>query len=103
MQQDFHAKVFSKNLGSLLVTAAQRDVDQRTAHRKRRYKVNFTRALSRMTHQIVRLFTLADVSDFLERLLRLMAQSVEAVRPEHSYPRKPGRGPKYATNYKRAR
>jgi hypothetical protein len=85
------------------VTAAQRDVDQQTAHRKRRYKVNFTRALSRMKHQIVRLFTLPDVSGLLERLVRLMAQSIEAVRPERSYPRKPGRGPKYATNYKGAR
>jgi hypothetical protein len=103
VQQDFHAKVFSKNLTSLLVTVAQRDVDQQTAHRKRRYKVNFTRALSRMKHQIVRLFTLADVSGLLERLVRLMAQSIEAVRPERSYPRKPGRGPKYATNYKGAR
>jgi hypothetical protein len=103
VQQDFHAKVFSKNLTSLLVTAAQRDVDRQTAHRKRRYKVNFTRALSRMKHQIVRLFTLADVSGLLERLVRLMAQSIEAVRPERSYPRKPGRGPKYATNYKGAR
>jgi len=103
VQQDFHAKVFSKNLTSLLVTAAQRDVDQQTAHRKRRYKVNFTRALSRMKHQIVRLFTLTDVSGMLERLVRLMAQSIEAVRSERRYPRKPGRGPKYATNYKRAR
>jgi len=57
-----------------------------------------TRTLSRMKHQIVRLFTLADVSGLLERLVRLMAQSVEAVRPERSYPRKPGRGPQYATN-----
>jgi len=103
VQQDFHAKVFSKNLTSLLVTAAQRDVDQQTAHRKRRYKVNFTRALSRMKHQIIRLFTLVDVGGLIERLIRLMAQSVEAVRPDRSYPRKPGRGPKYATNYKRAR
>ena len=103
VQQDFHAKVFSKNLTSLLVNAAQRSVDQQTAHRQHRYKVNFTRALSRMKHQIVRLFTLADVGDLLERLVRLMAQSIEAVRPERSYSRKPGRGPKYATNYKRAR
>ncbi|HEH9404304.1 TPA: hypothetical protein SIA26_001781 [Aeromonas bestiarum] len=103
MQQDLHAKVLSKNLTSLLVTAAPRDVDQRTAHRKRRNKVNFTRGLSRMTHQIVRLFMLPDVNSLLERLVRLMAQSVEAVCSDRSYARKPRPGSEYATNYKRAR
>jgi len=103
VEQDFHAKIFSKNLTSLLVNAAQHCVDKQTAHRKRRYRVNFTRALSRMKHQIIRLLTLPDVASRLEQLIQLMAQTTEAVRPERSYPREKGRGPKYATNYKRAR
>lgn len=103
VEQDFHAKIFSKNLTSLLVNEAQHVADEQTAHRKRRYRVNFTRALSRMKHQIIRLFTHPDVASRLERLIRLMAQTTEAERPERSFQRKKGRGPKYATNYKRAR
>jgi hypothetical protein len=52
------------------VTVAQRDVDQQPVRRRRRYKANFTRALSWMKHQIARLLTQVDVSGLLDRLTR---------------------------------
>lgn len=95
VQQDFYAKVVSKNLTALLVQLAQQQVDEKTAHRKRRYKVNMTRALSRMKHQIVKLLIAADLEARLERLVRLIASSYEAIRPDRSFPRKKGRSGKF--------
>lgn len=101
IQQDFYAKILSKNLTSLLVSAAQEQVDEQTEkrQRKRDYKVNFTRALSRMKHHIVRLFLWPEPGKQLERLIRLMASSYEAIRPGRSFERRKQRSGKF----KRAR
>lgn len=103
VQQDFHAKIVSKNLTSVIVNEAQKVVEQKTAHRSHKYKVNFTRALSRMKHNIVSLLNSEDVVSLINRLVQLMATSIEAVRPGRSYERSKSRGPKYSSNYKRAR
>ena len=95
IQQDFHAKVLSKNLTSLLVSSAQEHVNEKTAHRKHPYQVNFTRAISRMKHNIVRLFLASEPGKQLERLIRLMASSYEAVRPRRSFERKKQRSGKF--------
>lgn len=54
--QDFHARVFSKNLTAMLTFTAQEQVELSTAERKQSYRINFTQALSTMRDGIVLLF-----------------------------------------------
>ncbi len=54
--QDFHAKVFSKNLMMMIANSVEPLVEKYTAHRKYRHHVNITQALSAIKNAIV-LFT----------------------------------------------
>ena len=81
--QDFYAKIFTKNLTSILKEEAQDQVDEmcKENQRKEKYKVNFTNALSKMKDTIVLLFTRENIVELLEQLLNLFAKVIEAVRP----------------------
>jgi len=46
--QDFHARIFSKNITSMLAFAAQKNVAEKTRTRMHDYRVNFTQVLSTM-------------------------------------------------------
>ena len=54
--QDFHAKLFSKNLTSIIVNTTRKDVDEISEGRNFRYQINFTQALSKMKYTLVLLF-----------------------------------------------
>ena len=54
--QDFHAKVFSKNLTSILVQSLKDDVQESCANRKYDYQINLTQAFSKMKDTIVLFF-----------------------------------------------
>ena len=87
--QDFHARVFSKNITAMLTFAAQERVEQSGAGRKHSYQINFTQALSTMRDSIVLLFqrTGDGVLDIIDSLLTTFASAVEPVRPGRKYPR----------------
>ena len=87
--QDFHARVFSKNITAMLTFAAQERVEQSCAGREHSYQINFTQALSTMRDSIVLLFqrTGDGVLDIIESLLATFASAVEPIRPGRKYPR----------------
>ncbi len=87
--QDFHARVFSKNITAMLTFAAQERVEQSGAGRKHSYQINFTQALSTMRDSIVLLFqrTGDGVLEIIDSLLTTFASAVEPVRPGRKYPR----------------
>lgn len=101
--QDFHARVFSKNLTGMLSFAAQEQVESSTAKRKQSYQINFTQALSTMRDSIVLLFQRTDavVQRIISNLLATIASAIEPVRPGRKYPRNHKRAQrKYSLNYK---
>ena len=101
MQQDFYAKIFVLNLSAVLSWVAQAIADRLY----RTYRVNFANALSKMKDNVVRLLTFGSPLHLLTALVVTMAASVEAVRPDRSYPRKikPAKLHGFHPNYKRCR
>ena len=67
--------------------------------------MNFANALSKMKDNVVRLFVFDSPLQLLTSLVLAMAASVEAVRPDRSYPRKikPAKLHGFYPNYKRCR
>jgi hypothetical protein len=86
--QDFHAKVFTKNLTAILTQPAQKVVEQQSQDKRYTYQINMTNAFSKMKDTMVLLFQRADIRPLLNRLWQLMIKTIEPIRPGRSYPRK---------------
>jgi hypothetical protein len=88
--QDFHAKVFSKNLTSILAYPTRKVVEQNSQRRKYEYQINFTQALSKMKDAIVLLFSRPNsvVKMLLSGLHQIFLQTIEPIRPGRKYVRK---------------
>jgi len=65
-------------------------VVKNTRERDLEYKVNFAQALSKMKHHLVFLIRHAheDISFIIQRTIRYMSQTIEAVREGRSSPRR---------------
>ena len=85
--QDFHAKVFTKNLTSILAYPAQQVVRRNSQGKKYVYQVNMTNAFSKMKDTVVLLFQRTTILPILNRLWLVMTQVIEPIRPGRSYPR----------------
>ena len=105
IKQDFYAKIFVLNLTAVLSWVAQAIADRLYQARNHPYRVNFANALSKMKDNIVRLFLFDSAEQLLTPLVLAMAGTVEAVRPDRSYPRKikPAKLHGFHPNYKRCR
>jgi hypothetical protein len=107
VKQNFYARVLSSNLISMLVNAAQHQVDETASKRKLPYQVNFAQAISKSKNTIAEL--LVNFKNQLKaRLIQLidyMACTCEPVRINRSYPRIKRRPNSHAfyMNYKRAK
>jgi hypothetical protein len=86
--QDFHAKVFTKNLTAILSHPAQKVVEQQGQVKRYAYQLNMTNAFSKMKDTVVLLFQRADIRPLLDQLWQLMIKTIEPIRPGRSYPRK---------------
>jgi hypothetical protein len=84
--QDFHAKVFSKNLVSVLTFPLKDSIETDTAARKYEYKVNFTQALSKSKGVIALLFqgTGKIIAQLIADLQQIFRKTIEPIRPEKS-------------------
>ncbi len=87
--QDFHAKVFSKNLTAIIANTTKDEIKKLSEHRKYQYQINFTQALSKMKHTIILLFTrsVEKVKFIVADLQKIFSQTVESVRPGRKYKR----------------
>jgi hypothetical protein len=86
--QDFHAKVLALNL--VLASTAQEIVDDRRRDDSHPKQVNLTHALCAMKDALVRLLTRANPVELLRRLIEILADTVEPIRPGRSNPRRKG-------------
>lgn len=104
VQQDFHAKIFAKNLTLALAHHFEPRGQETPTHKKYPYKINVAQALSKMKDTIVLLFLKADVRTLLEKIVNLLLRTLEPFRPNRKYPRKLRPNPKvFAFAYKPAR
>lgn len=87
--QDFHAKVFAKNLVALMAFHVKDVLDKPDGTKMYQYQINFTQALSKSKGVIALLF-----HDSSKRIRRLIAdlqyifqRTIEPIRPGRKYPR----------------
>jgi len=87
--QDFHAKVFTKNLLAVLIHPAQDAVDREKSNRKYRHQINFTQALSKIKDTVVLLFTRPEamIQRLISKFLEVVRKTTEPIRPGRKYPR----------------
>jgi hypothetical protein len=88
--QDFHAKIFAKNLVSILSSPVNAHLKDNCENLKYVYHVNFTQALSKSKGVIALLFheTIAKVVQLIAELQIIFQRTVEPIRPGRKYPRK---------------
>jgi len=87
--QDFHARIFSKNLTAILIFPTRLDIEQIDENRLHQYQINFTQTLSKMKDTIVLLFVrpLDVAKNLIATLHDLLIKTTEPVRPNRKYPR----------------
>lgn len=87
--QDFHAKIFTKNLVSALTFPTQVIIDKRTEHRRYRYKMNFAQSLSKIKDVIPLLFIKPSkvVFKLVSEFQSIVIETIEPIRPRRRYPR----------------
>jgi hypothetical protein len=101
--QDFHAKVFAKNLVWMIAFSVQDRIDQDTCGKKHRYQINFTQAISKSKGVIALLFHDASsrIMHLIVDLQSIFQRTVEPVRPGRKYPRNhKARSRKFFLQYK---
>ena len=87
--QDFHAKVFSKNLTSVLAFPTRGIIEQNSKTCKHRRQINFAQALSKVKNVIVLLFnrTGESVTNLISGLHEIFIRTTEPIRPGRQFPR----------------
>ncbi len=87
--QDFHAKVFSKNLTSALAFPTQAAIDENNRNSLHQYQKNFAQALSKVKDVIPLLFmrTRKQVLSIISDLHAIVTKRIEPVRPGRKFPR----------------
>jgi len=87
--QDFHAKVFSKNLTSVLAFPTREIIEQNSRTCKHCRQINFAQALSKVKNVIVLLFNYIGESiiDIISDLHEIFIRTTEPIRPGRKFPR----------------
>ena len=87
--QDFHAKVFSKNLISALIYPTQEIIDKNTENRVYRYQRNFAQTVSKVKDVIPLLFIkpFEAVVGLISDIHEVVVKTIEPIRPGRKYPR----------------
>ena len=84
--QEFYAHIFCFNMISLAGSIANQIIDQKTGHRKRKYKFNWQNAYRFLRERILRLITLTEKIDaVIDDLINQIATSVTAIRPGRKF------------------
>jgi hypothetical protein len=87
--QDFHAKVFAKNLTSVLTFSAQDVVDVQSKGKIHEYQINFTQALSKSKDTVILLFerSCETTLEIIKGLHENFIINPEPVRPGRKFKR----------------
>jgi len=87
--QDFHAKIFSKNLTAILSFPTRLEIEEVGVRRKYVHQINFAQALSKTKYVVVLLLQkpLREIISLIKDLHRIFFRTTIAVRPGRKYPR----------------
>jgi len=87
--QDFHAKVFSKNLTSVLAFPTRKTIDYKSRKARYKYKMNFAQTLSTVKDVIPLFFIRSadQVLSLISDLHEIIIKTLEPIRPGRNYPR----------------
>ena len=87
--QDFHAKIFAKNLVSIMAFPVNNSLKNNCENRKYDYQINFTQAISKSKGVIALLFyeTGNKIRQLIADLQNIFQRTVEPIRPRRKYPR----------------
>ena len=87
--QDFHAKVFAKNLVWIMAFPANNALQGKCEGKKYDYQINFTQALSKSKGVIGLLFheTASKIVQLIAALQDIFQRTIEPIRPGRKYPR----------------
>lgn len=88
--QDFHAKMFSKNLTAVIASTTKEAILEKSETAKHLHQINFAQAVSKMKNTIVLLFnrTTKEVFDIVNKIRKIFIQTTESVRPNRKFPRR---------------
>jgi hypothetical protein len=88
--QDFHAKLFSKNLAAVVASTTKDEILKKSETLNFVHQINFAQALSKMKNTIVLLFNRSQekVGTLVERLRTIFIKTTEAIRPNRKFPRR---------------
>lgn len=102
--QDFHAKVFTKNLTAILAHPVAVQVARQSLATQYLYRPNMTHALSKMKDTVVLLLDRRNSAFYLKKFWHLIRHTLEPVRPHRTYSRKSRVKPRrFTMNYKPVR
>ena len=87
--QDFHARIFSKNLTTMLTFPVHQSIEQNNNGKRYPYQINFTQAVSKLKDTIVLLFNrpLNIVKQLISDLHDIFIITIEPVRHNRKFPR----------------
>ncbi len=87
--QDFHAKVFSKNLTAVIASTTKNEIDKKSKNCKFPHQINFTQALSKMKQTMVLLFNhpIKKLKSIVSKVQKIFIQTTELVRSGRKFPR----------------
>ena len=85
--QEFEAHLFMMNLVGIMGNIAQNEIAEKCRKRKLKYKYNWQSAYRLIRNKIVSLLNQVEIEHIIDKLLKLIAASVVAIRPERSFPR----------------
>lgn len=88
VQQDIAAKVLTHNIVMAAACCAQEKVKKRYARREHQYKINVSHGVSAMKHLLAKMFSGNRLIQLFEDYVNLLLETVGAVRPGRSFPRK---------------
>ena len=88
--QDFHAKMFSKNLTAVIATTTRDDILKKSKVLKYVHQINFAQALSLMKDTIVLLFERSknSIAGYVESIREIFIRTTEGIRPNRKFPRR---------------
>jgi hypothetical protein len=85
VKQDFHARIFTVNLTSILSFSVQKKIEKK--NNKYIYQINWTQAIAKMKDSVVLLFIRKDIQLIINGLHYHFLKNIEPVRPNRIFPR----------------
>jgi hypothetical protein len=86
VKQDFYARVFMLNMGSLIRSQGI-STHQKRAKNKYKLQANKTQVLAKIKDFLIDFFYTARIRKVINQMLKILEKRLEIIRPERSFPR----------------